>query len=263
MTKNKKILYLVTQTEAGGAQKYIFDLAINLKKKYSVEVGAGKGEKTKWLQELEKQNIKVHYIKNVVREINLWHDFWSVWGIYFLLLKSKPDIVHLNSSKMGVSGSMASYIYKKLHNKKLKIIYTVHGFVFSEPLSFVRKKIYLCLEKWTSIFKDKLICVSEFDKITGLNYHVADHKKFVTIHNGIDCGKGVDFLPAEKAKQELQEINGFLVEPAKPSELAKRIEELIDNEELRKQMSKNNLEKIKKFSLDKMIKETEEVYNQN
>lgn len=58
-------------------------------------------------------------------------------------------------------------------------------------------------------------------------------------------------------------VNGFLVDKKNSHELSKAIIKLIENVDLRKKMSENNIKKIKEqFSLDKMIKETEKLYEQ-
>ncbi|MFC1622525.1 glycosyltransferase family 4 protein [Patescibacteria group bacterium] len=382
----KKILYLITQSEWGGAQKYVFDLTMALKDKHIIEVAVGERKKNlneDWLINLEKSNIKVWRLMHVVRELNLWHDFLSSWELYKLFLKSKPDIIHLNSSKIGSTGAVVGWLYKKIHQPNLKIVYTVHGFVFNEPLPYWRRKFYLWSEKFSGKFKDKLICVSEHDKIIGLNKHIADHDKFVTIHNGIDL-KNLNFLDKQTARNKLSttynlqpttyvigtianlystkgleyliksakilveknknikfivigegglrkdlekeiknfnlqdnffltgvlpdahkylsafdifvlssikegfpytliealvvglpivttrvggileivepEVNGLMVEPQKPREIAKAIEKILDNPNLAEKLKQNNLIKAKKFSLEKMVEKTEEVY---
>lgn len=203
--KKKKILYLATQSELGGSQKYIYDLALRLdKNKFAVEVAVGgKAEPQKWLQDLEARDIKIHHLSRVIRKINLWFDFLSIFSIYVLLCQVKPDIVHLNSSKIGATGGVVAWFYKKCHNKKLKIIYTAHGFVFAEPLSWWRHKFYLWSEKISGLCKDAIICVSENDKNIALNNRVANNKKFITIHNGIDL-KTINFWNKEEAQEKLQ-----------------------------------------------------------
>ena len=211
--KKKKILYLVTQSQWGGAQKYVYDLTNGLalslanqdgsnKSRYIIEVGVGAKTQVEWLEVLKSRGFKIWPLKHAVREINPWHDFLSVFELYSLFCKSKPDIVHLNSSKIGSIGAVAAWVYKKLHQPHLKTIYTVHGFVFSEPLSIWRRKFYLWAERISGLFKDKIICVSEHDKIIGLNNHIAHHKKFVTIHNGIDLNN-LNFLEKDKARKKL------------------------------------------------------------
>lgn len=199
----EKILYLVTQSEFGGAQIYISALALNLdKEKYMVEVAVGQPATEPWLQKLKNNNIKVWHLKHVVRQLSLWHDLLSGWELFFLFLRTKPDIIHLNSSKVGSTGSVIGWIYKKILHKKLKIIYTAHGFVFQEPMAAWRRLYYLWSEKIASQFRDKIICVSENDKTLGLNKKIARHDKFVIVHNGIDL-KNLNFLPPQEARQKL------------------------------------------------------------
>jgi len=204
--QRKKILYLVTQFQWGGAQKYIHDLVNNLdESKYIAEIGVGGLNKCDWLDELKSNGFKVWRLKHVVWAVNFWHDFLSGFELYGLFCKSEPDIIHLNSSKIGSTGAVVAWIFKKLHNKNLKIIYTVHGFVFNEPLSIFRKKFYLWSERISGKFKDKIICVSEHDKIIGLNKHIANHKKFVTIHNGIGLNR-LNLVDKNESRKKLTSI---------------------------------------------------------
>ncbi len=382
-----KILYLVTQAQYGGAQKYISDLMLNLdENKYIAEAAVGEiYDNPEWIKNLKSQGFKIWRLKHVVREVNFWHDFLSAFELYKLFLKSKPDIIHLNSSKIGSTGSVMGWIYKKLHKKNLKIIYTVHGFVFTEPLNIFRRKFYLWSERFSGKLKDKLICVSEYDKITGLNEHIAHHKKIVTIHNGIDL-ENIQFLSKTEAQKYLKttyklpefkhligtvanlystkglrylvraakyitqknkdvifvvigegslrkklsekikkldlekkffllgeiknstrllpafdifclssikeglpytliealaaglpivtthvggileivepEVNALTVPPEKPAELAKAIQNLLNNPKLQQEFHKNNLHKAKEFDLQKMIFQTEKVYEE-
>ena len=199
----EKILYLVTQSKFGGAQIYVSALALNLdKEKYTIEVAVGQPATEPWLEKLEDNNIKVWRLKHVVRELNLWHDLLSGWELLFLFLRVKPDIIHLNSSKVGSTGSVIGWIYKKILHKKLKIIYTAHGFVFQEPMATWRRLYYLWSEKVASQFRDRIICVSENDKTLGLNKKIARPDKLVTIHNGIDL-KNLNFLSSKEARQKL------------------------------------------------------------
>lgn len=194
MNQKKKILYLVTQSEMGGAQRYIFNLATTLSSEFEIIVGAGgKGE---LLQKLEKENIKTINLE-FTRSIN--NPFrWAIelFKLFKIIKKEKPNIIHLNSSKMGVLGAVAA----KLAGVK-KVIYTVHGFAFNEPMPTIMKKFYIWAEKFSSFSKDILICVSDFDKNEGLKYKIAPAKKLTTIHNGIDGN--LIFFKKEEAKRLL------------------------------------------------------------
>lgn len=197
----KKILYLVTQAETGGAQKYVLDLASNLgKSQFEAIVAAGGKATDPLFLNLQKNQIKYFRLKYVIRAINPVFDFLGFWEIFNLIKKEKPDVVHLNSSKVEILGSIAA----KLLGVK-KIIFTAHGYVFNEPMSNLKRKFYIFLEKFCSKFIDKIICVSEFDKQTGLKNNIAPEDKYAIIHNAINLNN-YNFLEKQEARQKLEGI---------------------------------------------------------
>ncbi|KKS26440.1 MAG: Glycosyl transferase group 1 [Parcubacteria group bacterium GW2011_GWA2_42_11] len=193
----KKILYLITQSDLGGAQKNVLDLATALSPKYDISVAAGNDGGYKLNEQLDKRNIRNYQLKNLARFINPRRDWLAYREIKKLLRQVQPDILHLHSSKAGVLGSLAA---RRL--PKTKVIYTVHGAVFTAAFSFFSRRLFLWLEKWTARYKDKIICVSQNDKNLWLKYRVAPAEKLVVIHNGIDLNN-LSFLPREEAKTKL------------------------------------------------------------
>ena len=197
---NKKIiLYLITQSELGGAQRYVFDLAENLKTEFNVAVAFGEqGEQGELAKQLKQANIEYHIIPRLKRAISPINDLKALFEIIKLIKKLKPDIIHLNSSKISILGSIAALCVTRY----ALCVYTVHGWVFNEPMPAWRKLFYKYAEKFTAIFKHKIICVSEFDKQTAIKEKICAQKKLTTIHNGI---KPINFLSKEQAKQKLFE----------------------------------------------------------
>jgi len=217
--KKKKIIYLVTQAEWGGAQKYVFDLAAKLpEEEFEVNVAAGDGD-GQLFKKLEAANIPYFKLKHTVRAISPWHDFLAFFELLKLFKQERPYIIHLNSSKISILASLAGKIFKirnsKLNqNSKFKIIYTVHGWVFTEPLPVWQKKIYYFAEKWTAGLKDKIIAVSEADKQIALKHNFAAPDKIITIHNGTDL-KPADFFDKPLAKEKLTKLisNKLILSP--------------------------------------------------
>lgn len=203
-----KILYVITQSEMGGAQRYVLDLVKNIKSFDIVVAGGGDGE---LFTRLDTYNIKYYKLKNLVRNISPIKDILGLIEIYQLLKKERPDVLHLNSSKAGVLGAIAG----KLAKVK-KIIYTAHGFVFLEPLPLWQKWLFVIAEKFSAYFKDIIICVSDCDRQAGIQYKIAPSKKFVTIHNGIDIN-ALNFLTKEKAKEELLKSYKLQATPKDPA----------------------------------------------
>ncbi|MFA4872173.1 MAG: glycosyltransferase family 4 protein [Patescibacteria group bacterium] len=215
-TKNK-ILYVITQPEMGGAQRYIRDLITSAEaQNFDIELATGRGHDESLLNNLP-ENIKIHKLNYLVREISPINDIRAVFELKKIMANSRPDIIHLNSSKASIVGSFASLLYSyKLPPTSYKLFYTVHGWVFNEPMSAYKKSLYKWLEKFTAKLKNKIICVSEFDRQTAIKEKIAPHPhpsplpkgggelydKLITIHNGIDA-KETDFLPKDVARQEL------------------------------------------------------------
>ncbi len=206
----KKILFIITKSVWGGAQKYVYDLTVNLPKNdFEILVAAGPpslnyGETSrqgKLAEEIKKAGIDYCEIKNFKRDISFISDFLSFFEILKLLRNFKPDIIHVNSSKAGGIVGVVSLFYK-LGRATSKLIFTVHGWAFNE----IRPKWQIFLIKLASrltcIFYDKIICVSEFDRQATIKNKIAPEKKLITIHNGIDTDEMV-FLSREEARNKI------------------------------------------------------------
>lgn len=195
-----KILYVITQAEWGGAQKYLTDLAVAAKNQnWTAEVAFGADGVNDLGLRLKALEIKTWPLERLKRNISPINDFLAILELAKLYRKIQPDIIHLNSSKAGVVGAWARIIAGAKLNKNVKLIYTAHGWVFNEPMNFFIKWFYFWLEKSTASIKDKIICVSEFDRQIALDYQVAPAEKLIAIHNGLD-ENAINFLPAAEAR---------------------------------------------------------------
>ncbi|MFA5029349.1 MAG: glycosyltransferase family 4 protein [Patescibacteria group bacterium] len=199
-SEKTKVLYIITLLSWGGAQKYVYDLISGLKDEPNLEIIISGGAKNKGelAERAKNQGLKSITFKNLVREINPLKDLLAVWEIKKTIEKEKPDIIHLNSSKAGVVGSLAA----KLAKHKARVIFTCHGWVFNESLNPLIKLAYLVLEKSTSRFKDKIICLSQLDKQSALKKNIAPQNKLAVIPNGINLDK-IKFLDQPEARKKL------------------------------------------------------------
>lgn len=197
MEDKQKILYLITQGEQGGAQKYVLDLAARLPRgKFVVTIAYGEQKKS-WLRGQAKNlGISTHYIKHLKRKISPFYDLLAFFELYHFFISHNFDIVHANSSKAGILGSLAAKAAMVP-----RIIYTAHGWVFNEPLPAKQKRIYFWAEKISAAAKDRIICVSDYDREVALKYGFK-RQKLTTIHNGIDT-TSTTFLSREKARSAL------------------------------------------------------------
>lgn len=160
----KRILFVITKSNWGGAQQYVFTLATHFKEEgFEVTVALGgtgeAGAQTGLLAErLKQQNIPIVFLASLTRDISLSREFLSFFELRRIIKKINPDILHLNSSKVGGIGALAG---RTVGIKN--IIFTAHGWAHREarnPLS----KLLIWLASWTTILlSHKTITVSKFD----------------------------------------------------------------------------------------------------
>lgn len=207
----KKILYLITQSELGGAQKYVLDLATALQDDFAIIVAFGEqGAEGDLAKKLKSAKAVYYTIPHLKRRISPLNDLLAAWEIAQLIKRIKPDIIHLNSTKISILGSLAAKILHIFAIRNIRVIYTVHGWVFNEPLPGSLKLFYKFAEKFTAGAKDKIICVSAYDRQTARKEKIAPLEKFVTIHNGL---ARPEFLSPVAARQRLSDrINVPLAE---------------------------------------------------
>jgi glycosyltransferase involved in cell wall biosynthesis len=199
----KKILYCITKGNFGGAQKYVYDLAVNMdKNQYEVTVLCGEGEALP--RRLQEKNIRVIRMNNMKRNIGIINEIKSFIEIYKIFKKEKPDIIHLNSSKMGGIGS---FIGRIIGIKN--IIFTAHGFAFNEDRSFISRKIILFFHWLTILLTHKTIVVSDKTK-SGIEYLPFIKNKLIRIYNGIDTN--LEFYDKEKSREILLKNKNINIE---------------------------------------------------
>src|SRR3989344_7780670 len=93
-----KILYGITKSNFGGAQRYVFELATEMKRQgHDVAVICGAGELL--VEKLKENGVRVIEVEGLKRDISLVDEFRSFHFIFRTLYEEKPDVFHINSSK--------------------------------------------------------------------------------------------------------------------------------------------------------------------
>ena len=183
MSAKKKILYVVTKSVWGGAQKYVFDLATNLAGTHDITVAAGGTGPL--VKKLEQHGVHTITIPRLESNLGIIKEFRAIIDLYDTFVKESPDIIHLNSSKAGGLGATSAWAYKKLHSKDIIIVFTAHGWPFHEKRNFFLRVIIFFLSWLTAFFCDKVITISRLDHRYSRRFWPIPQKKFVLIPNGI------------------------------------------------------------------------------
>jgi glycosyltransferase involved in cell wall biosynthesis len=154
----RKLFICITKSNWGGAQKYVFDIASNTPRdQFDTTVLLGESGDLK--KKLEDAGVKTILLKNSQRDVSIKKEFALLFELIKLFKEEKPDIVHLNSSKMGFIGALAGRV-----SGIKRIIFTAHGWAFNENRNFISRAFIKILHLLTLILSHKTISVSEITK---------------------------------------------------------------------------------------------------
>ncbi|MFH2232300.1 MAG: glycosyltransferase family 4 protein [Patescibacteria group bacterium] len=194
----RRILFLITTSDWGGAQNFVFNMAREAKKQgFDVMVAAG--ESGELGARCEQIGINYRKVKTIKRKLTPFHDLAALYEIRSLIREFRPHIVHLNSSKMGVLGALAANL-----EKVPRIIYRIGGWAFLEDLGKIKHWIYLWSEKWSAPKKDIIVTVHPGDEELAKKYNFRPRDRIITIPNGIDLAQfDSELLTRDVARQKL------------------------------------------------------------
>lgn len=174
------VVFIITRGDViGGAQTHLLIMCKSfIEKGINVNVIVG-GRNTILKTKLETFNIKTKEIKFLKRNISPFFDLLSLILIIFYLFKQKPDLVSAHSSKAGILSRLACFI------TKTTIVFTAHGWSFTEGVESSKRKLYIKIEKYLSLITDKIIAVSTYDYNLALKEGVCTFSKLEKVYNGI------------------------------------------------------------------------------
>lgn len=189
MKRANRVLLLITQADWGGAQSFLLHFAQDLQKQgREVLLAAGCAGSSsqqagdELLTYAKQANIPTHKLNYMRRDIDPINDLRSIGEIRDLINEWRPDAIHLNSSKMGVLGSIAA----RHASWKSRVVYRIGGWSFLEPMASWKQWIYRAAERRTAKLKDVIITVHPNDEAMARKLGIIPRKQLVTVANGLD-----------------------------------------------------------------------------
>jgi len=159
----------------GGAQIHVRDIANHLHKEgYAIHVITGSQGNIHPLR-----NIPIYTAPHLVRELNPIADIKAFFEMRMLLKEICPDLVAAHSSKAGIIARLAA------SSLRIPVIFTAHGWSFTEGISNPKKLMYRCVEKVAGYFASGIIAVSEYDRQLAIKRNVVPEGKIICIQNGV------------------------------------------------------------------------------
>lgn len=130
-------------------------------------------------------------IPQMSREISP-QDALTIWKLFRLMLRERPDIVHTHTAKAGTVGRMAGWMYRWLtpsaiagRPRKCFLVHTYHGHIFHSYYGNFKTKVFLKIEKTLARLTDRIVVISpqQYREIHEV-YGVGRKRQFAVIREG-------------------------------------------------------------------------------
>lgn len=198
----KRVLFVITQSELGGAQRFLAQLIGHLEpSRFDAAIVCGSDGNAE-IKALLPEAIRYITARHLHRNPNVFSDIASVFELKKIIRDFSPDTIFLNSTKAGFIGSLVARLQSS--NRNLRTIYRIGGWAFNDPRPWWQKLAIRWLEKISAGWKDIIIVNNKHDYDQAIKFSIKPKKEVTLIHNGIDPYK-LDFLEKDEAKIRLYE----------------------------------------------------------
>jgi glycosyltransferase involved in cell wall biosynthesis len=193
-----KIIRIIARLNVGGPARHVVWLTAGLRQKHEtlLVTGAVPPEEGDMGYFAEEHDVVPYFIPEMSREISL-KDAVTIWKLFRLFRRERPDIVHTHTAKAGTAGRLAGFAYRWLtlstligRPRRCRFVHTYHGHVFHSYYGKLRTRLFLAIEKVLArIVTDRIIVISpqQFQEINGL-FHVGRSDQFSVVPLGLDLG---------------------------------------------------------------------------
>lgn len=172
-----RILYILTRGDAiGGASVHVRDLARRLiEDKHEVFVLVGGGSAASGF--FSSAGVPFAQISKLRRAIKPLADARALWEVIRHAARFQPDLISCHTAKAGALGRVAARILG------CPSIYSPHCWSFAEGICGAKR--HLWIERALAPMTDRLVAVSEYERVQGLAYGVCSEANSLTIQNGV------------------------------------------------------------------------------
>jgi glycosyltransferase involved in cell wall biosynthesis len=147
------------------------------------------------------QGVTPIFVPEMSREISL-QDALTIWKLYRLFLRERPDIVHTHTAKAGTVGRIAGLFYRWLtplalvgRPRTCRFVHTYHGHIFHSYYGPLKTRAFLLIEKTLArLITDRIVVLSEQQRQEiNEKFGVGRAGQFSVIPLGVDLGVFADW----------------------------------------------------------------------
>lgn len=142
-------------------------------------------------------SVEPFLIAEMSREVSL-KDALTIWKLYRLFCRERPDIVHTHTAKAGTVGRVAGFIYRWFtlstligRPRQCLFVHTYHGHIFHSYYGPLKTRLFLLIEKTLArLITNRIVVVSEQQRTEiQERFGVGQPTQFVVIPLGLDLGR--------------------------------------------------------------------------
>jgi len=192
-----KVIRVIARLNVGGPAKHVVWLTSGLRESgfdsllVAGSVPPGEEDMSYFARE---NAVTPFYIPEMSREISA-KDAITIWKLFRLFLRERPDIVHTHTAKAGTVGRIAGFFYRWLtpgiligKPRACKFVHTYHCHVFHSYYSRRRRQFFLAIERLLAkLVTHGLIVVSTQQSVEiGEKFRVGRRGQIQVIPLGLD-----------------------------------------------------------------------------
>ena len=170
-TNKTKVVRVIARLNVGGPAKHVVWLTEGLQNS-SIETLLVAGTVPEGEEDMgyfaDEMGITPHYIREMSREISL-KDAVTVWKLFRLFRRERPDIIHTHTAKAGTVGRVSGFFYRWAtpatligHPRKCKFVHTYHGHIFHSYYGPLKTRFFIFVERLLArVATDRVVVVSQ------------------------------------------------------------------------------------------------------
>ena len=192
-----KIVRVIARLNVGGPAKHVVWLTAGLRDAecetllVAGTVPPGEDDMGYFAEEM---GVKPLFISEMSREVSI-KDALTIWKLYRLFVRERPDIVHTHTAKAGTVGRVAGLFYRWLtpgtfvgRPRSCKFVHTYHGHIFHSYYGRLKTRAFVNIEKALArLGTDRLVVISEQQRREiNEQFRVGSADQFAVIRLGLD-----------------------------------------------------------------------------
>lgn len=148
-----------------------------------------------------------YFVQEMSREISA-KDAITIWKLYRLFLRERPDIIHTHTAKAGTVGRFAGLLYRWLtpgtfvgQPRRCRFVHTYHGHIFHSYYGPFKTRLFLLIEKLLArLATDRIVVITDQQRREiNEEFGVGRADRFAVIPLGLD----VDAFAGRKDRGQL------------------------------------------------------------